>query len=418
MAYNMNKENSGGRGGIHYAWIICLVCALMQFCSIGLLMNTFQVFHPGLMAAFDLSNTELSLLIELRSIFNVASLFLVVKYYRRVGYKLGFLMALLLAASAMLVLYFARNYIMLCLAYSMMGSAYALSSAVPASSMVALWFEERRGFALGMMSAGSGVASVVMSPLFSRLLENHSLGFCFMLQAAIFVSAGILASVLLDTPENKKLCPYGMKKEGGGERLVRKDGTELPKRLMHKVMAAAFLMGAFQSVAYAYFMSLHTEEGIARDNVALGLSLFGLALIAGKFSFGYLSDRLGTSRANTLVYFCVFIGLVMSYFVHQNLALLYISMLLFGFGSCMGNVGLPVWASDFSRAAFYPETYNLIQKSFMIGNLVFNPAVGPAADLLGTYRPIYLTFAALSLVSYILIQSVYSNVHKGNKQPL
>lgn len=149
-----------------------------------------------------------------------------------------------------------------------------------------------------------------------------------------------------------------------------------------------------------------------RHNVALGLSLFGLSLIAGKFSFSYLSDRLSTSRANTLVYLCVFIGLVMSLFVHKNLALLYVSMLLFGFGSCMGNVGLPVWASDFSRAAFYPETYNLIQKSFMIGNLVFNPLVGPAADLLGTYRPVYLAFAVLSLVSYVLIQSVYKTIRK------
>ncbi len=81
MDSSINKKNNG--------WPVCIGCALLLFAVIGILVQSFSIFQPYFISARNFSNTQVSLLMTIRTLTSVVVLTAVDLYYKKNGYQKG-----------------------------------------------------------------------------------------------------------------------------------------------------------------------------------------------------------------------------------------------------------------------------------------------------------------------------------------
>ena len=92
--------------------------------------------------------------------------------------------------------------------------AYGLGAMLPASILMLRWFSSRRGTAIGICAAGTGISAVVFSSILSALIERFSLRVCFYFEALVsLLAAGRVFLLIRESPEACGLAPYGTREE-------------------------------------------------------------------------------------------------------------------------------------------------------------------------------------------------------------
>ena len=94
------------------------------------------------------------------------------------------------------------------------GVSHGLGAMLPASILMLRWFLSRRGTAIGICAAGTGISAVVFSPILSALIERFSLRVCFYFEALVsLLAAGLVFFLIRESPEACGLAPYGTREE-------------------------------------------------------------------------------------------------------------------------------------------------------------------------------------------------------------
>jgi|GEM_PF-5750778 len=153
------------------AMLSCAGCTLMLFVTCGLAFNVFSAAQPYVLAQNGFTNTQTSLITTIRSAAYLLGTFAIGRYYRRLGYRTGCALAAMLACVSFLLFAAAKSLAAYYFAGAVAGVSYALGSMVPASILMRRWFRAHSGLAIGICSAGTGLATVVFSPLFTAIAE-------------------------------------------------------------------------------------------------------------------------------------------------------------------------------------------------------------------------------------------------------
>ena len=97
-----------------YRWVICLACMLALFCTGGLLVTGFNVYTPYLISEGGLTNPQVSVVLMVRNLFTLISMFIVVPLIRRMDIRLNITSAILVAALAFVVFSLAKGFFAFC----------------------------------------------------------------------------------------------------------------------------------------------------------------------------------------------------------------------------------------------------------------------------------------------------------------
>ena len=144
----------------------------MLFVTCGLAFNVFSAAQPYILTQNGFTNTQTSLITTVRSAAYLLGTFAIGRYYRRLGYRAGCALAAVLACVSFLLFAAAKSLAAYYFAGAVAGVSYALGSMVPASILMCRWFRAHSGLAIGICSAGTGLATVVFSPLFTAIAES------------------------------------------------------------------------------------------------------------------------------------------------------------------------------------------------------------------------------------------------------
>ena len=154
------------------------------------------------------------------------------------------------------------------------------------------------------------------------------------------------------------------------------------------------IMGGLSNPGFVHLSVLYTSEGYAPMTVAFLISLCGIVLTLGKVLCGGAADLMGGLKASLLFIGLLLAGLVMCCFAFTgSVPLAAIAVFLFGVGSPVCTVGIPVWAGDLSEPKDYPKTVRNLQLIYAAGAMLFASTPGVIADHLGSYIPVYAIFA-------------------------
>ena len=397
---------------LHRAWAVCLGCTLMLFVCGGLSVNAFSVTQPYVLAYGGFTNTQTSMINTIRALSYLGCMFAAPPFFRALGYRLGTAVAVAFSAVSFAVFAASKTLAGFYLGGVLAGIGYGFGSMIPATILMNRWFHQKKGLAIGLCSASTGLAMIVFSPILTAICETHGLQACFLVEAVFsLVCAALVFLLIRETPERLGLAAYGAEDGGApAEPGAAPDAPlpPLPRRWLLPLWLAAGLLGAVASPGPTHLMILYTTAGMAAHAAALAVSLFGVALMVGKCVYGTACDRFGGYRMGWLFGAILCGGLVLCGLADtKSVAIMFAAVVLYGFGVSLSTVGLAIWAADFGGEARVAQLVRQLQLSYAIGSLILSTMPGMIADRTGSYAPAYLVLLACSVVSILAVQRTY-----------
>ena len=393
---------------LHRAWAVCLGATLMLLVSGGLCINAFSVTLPFIRVQNGFTNTQTSMITTVRSVTYLLGMFLTTLYYKKAGYRLGMTLSALFGAAAFALFAAARTLGGYYLAGAIAGLSYGFGSMVPATILMMRWFRSHRAMAVGLCSAGTGLATVAFSPVLTMLIEKYSLRTCFLFESAFCLAAAALIFLLVRAdPKSCGSAPCGTAAPESAQMRALHDIHPSPVRWVMLYLSMAFL-GAIAGPGFSHMMINFTTAGFSGAAAARAVSIFGFMLMAGKCAYGAVCDRLGAPRTNWIFGTALLLGVGGCVLVSfQSTALMYASAVLYGLGVPLNTVGMSIWAADFSPPELISRRVQRFQLWYAIGTLAFSFMPGAIADLTGSYAPAFALLLVFGAFSLLVVQSTY-----------
>ena len=386
----------------------------------GTVINGFTVYLPYLRDQFGFSNTQTSLLVDLRCATAFVGMFIVGVYYTKLSLRTGTGIAAFLVFLAFLIYSFSGNhYLLYAIGAAVSGFGYGLGSMIPLSLLMNNWFSDCLSLAIGISASGSGLATIILPPVIARMIEHHSIRFSFFVQAIVTLVITIIIVLLIrDYPRDLCLKRY---KKSAQTKASKK--TNMPPQIILKriptirssknvwiyLVIASFIMGILANPAFSHLPMLFTEAGCAPKTAALLVSLVGLVLTLSKIIFGRITDKIGIYYAFMIFGFIAFIGLVCLSLIHTGIMLfIMIGGIMVGLGFSTATIAIPCWAVDYANEKNYPKVLRTLEILYALGALIFTGMPGVLADITGSYVIAYIVFSLCIATAMIMVRLSYT----------
>jgi len=397
----------------HYAWAVCAAGTLLVFCTMGLSSNAFSACLPYIRNTYELTGSQGSSIMSVRSMFSVVGMLFVSKYYKVLGLRVGTGIACAIAALSYLSYSMSRTLPMFYVSAAIGGIAFGIGSMIPVSLLMTRWFVSRRALALGICAAGSGICTIFFPPLMVGLVQSLGLTKAFLIESAfVAVCCVFILLVVRDEPSKLGMEPYS---EGEADKAKAKIfGERNMKKGEWAFMAVAlFLVGGISTAMPAHFAELITSSGYSSALSAACVSVFGITLTAGKFIYGAVTDKIGAKRSTFLFYLLLVPACLCTLGANGGTPVFcYIMVALFGLGFPPSTVGVSVWSADFSTAERYAVTLKWFQILYACGGMVITLLPGLMFDRFGNYQSAYLLFIAFLAVIMTALMVMYKRIRK------
>ena len=393
---------------IHYAWWVCVGCALVMYCTGGLAINDFTVYQPFIIRVNGFSNAQASLLITVRSLASFFASLLAERYYRVLSLRVGMALAGFLSALGFLVYGVAGNYAAYCAASALVGVSFGIGTMTPIAILLERWFVKDRMLAVSACSAVTGLATFGVPSLITWLIQSLGLKATFLAEAAVIGALMFLSALLLrNDPGRMGLKPYGE-----GEAVESRERAHGNVVLDHRdqllLIPMTIAAGALTSSGYGHLSVYMNSLGYQPGVIAIGITISGLALMLGKLIFGVIAERYGNRRANIAFGGMLTAGLLLLCLAGGGLWVLYAAIAVYGVGLSLTTVGLTALAADWSTPDHYRATVEQFQTGYFAGALLFSPVPGIIADHAGgAYLPSFVLFLACGAYVLTAIALVY-----------
>lgn len=402
----------------HYGWVIMVGCFILLLYAMGLVMVTFSVFIPSLAQQFGLNRTQSSSLMTIQSVLSIVVMMCAGKIYKKYSVRLfSFIFGLFGVLGY--VIYAYSNVIWMCyLGSAALGIAQGGATMIPVSILLTKWFAQKRGLALGIATAGSGVAPMIFSPIIGRHLQTSGTSSAFLLVAGIIaVMAVLVVLILRDKPADMGLTPYGAdgsaapgSQAPGGMQGPPPGLTLADARknfCFYVLIAGCFLLGMTFVSTNNHYVAYLVSTGFDPALAAIGFSIMGAAGLIVKPMHGVLADKMGTARSNVLFYILWIVAQAFAVWATGSMYRADTFAILIAAGSGLGAIAMPLWISDIFGYRDYGQIYSFMMTCYQVGITLGLMLFGIVADISGSYMNSYLLNAVFSVLSLVFVQAAY-----------
>ncbi len=299
----------------------------------------------------------------------------------------------------------------------------SLCSANALQISVATWFHRRISLALGIMSCGFGfsgllipVAVAVVDAVGWRLGEIY-------FGVGMFLFIVPLSLLVRRRPEDYGLFPDGDLVATGvpsdlvSEHPVKKDdaggrGISVKQALSSHIFWFIAVALAAQTMIVnsvsTHVMPYLNSIGYSREVAGFVSSGIPIASVLGRFSFGWLGDRINTKKLTIFGFAVLGIGMLSFAFAFWGVFIIVLFLLAFGIGFGGTNTMRAVLPRTYFGLKSYGTILGLVMGIGTFGSMIGAPLAGYAYDTMGTYYYIWLIYAGvagLCLLSMLFVPS-------------
>ncbi|HSW57311.1 MAG TPA: MFS transporter [Dehalococcoidales bacterium] len=403
---NILQKEAGKK--IFYGWYIVLACFGINAVIHGI-RYSYGVFFKSLSGEFDLSRAATAGISSAYWILCAGFGFLGGILMDKVGPRklilpMGIVTGLSLAATSQ-----ANSTWQLFLSYSLLLSAGTGAVYSILMTLAQRWFHKKRGTAVGIVSAGVGVGTLIMTPLIAWLISHYEWRTTFLLMGIVLGLMIIgLSFFLKRDPAEIGLQPDG-ESAVQNTAAVKNQNTNAGETLSRAIRSRNFWLIAVIWFLWSFSLLLvlthlvpHlTDIGIKSTTAALVGGMIGAVSIAGRLSVGWLSDRIGRKTSILLTVFLQAASLFLLAWSNE-LWLFYLFAIVYG----LGYGGL-----DPATVALIGDIFGTRYLGRITGLLVFFWALGAGAgsaaggliyDAADSYFPAFVMIAGLMLLAAVL----------------
>ncbi|MFC1907117.1 MFS transporter, partial [Chloroflexota bacterium] len=249
-------------------------------------------------------------------------------------------------------------------------------------SNVSRWFSKKRGLAVGIVSSGSGLGILIMSPVIAYLIENFSWRTSYILMGLTIWLVVISLSMLLKrNPHNSGLT---FVEEMLNEDKAKLHGKELLSQATGFSLLQAVKIRKFWIIGFAWLLlsvCVHlilthiiphiTDADFSTPQAATVLGALGAFTVVGRLLGGGASDFIGRRKVS-VISALLGAGALLFLMTAQELWAFYLFSILFGLS--WGGLGIMI-------PAIIIDTFGLRNIGFIMGSQnvawVLGEAIGP-----------------------------------------
>ena len=283
------------------------------------------------------------------------------------------------------------------------GNGFGYATPIP---VMAKWFPDRRGLAVGLAVAGYGGGSAIFGPLANlKLIPAYGWRTTFEILGVIFFVMTMIGSFLLKNP------PVGYKPAGWTPAPASKSAATTYEFKPGEVVATPTFY--FMWIAYALGTSaglmvisqlipFAKSQGVSSAALAaIGLFVGAIGNASGRILSGWMSDALGRLNVLRLMIAISAVAMPVLYAVGANVTLLYV--VVFVVYWCYGTQ-LSVNASttsDFWGTKNAGINYGLLFTAWGVAGIIGPRIGGVLFDKYKNYKAAFYTAAVLAVIALI-----------------
>lgn len=284
------------------------------------------------------------------------------------------------------------------------GSSFYLT---PLLSTVPRWFEEKRGLALGIASAGMGLGGIIFPLLSQWFISSYDWQRAFLVLGIIaFVIMLPLAQFLKKSPQQMGLKPYGANRAiKDGQFPALTSGLSLNQAIrasrfwIFAPIHACFLFS--MQIIYVHIVPYAEDVGIVPMVAASIASVIAVSTIIGNLAIGFISDKIGGRLAFSACLVLAALALVWLLFAEE----------IWGFYLFAVAFGLAVGGTNPLATMITAELFGLKYLGVILGTVMLIGTVGGALgaplagvifDVTESYSLAFSICIALCVVAIIL----------------
>ncbi len=401
--------NAPVRNGFFYGWVIVAACTLMLAVTYGL-MYSYSVFFKPLADHFNWDRATVSLIysvsLVVRGAISIGTGWLADKYgAARLMVFCGFVtgLGLVLTSQVQTLWQFFITYALI--------EALGLSGAFGvATAMTARWFTRNRGLALGIVSCGVGIGTILIVPGTERLINAMDWSWAFIVCGIV---SGVLvigsALFLRMPPKSSPLVNNGGSKpaaaapRNGSQRDLSLSEAVRDSRVIISATIFALFIFCIQMIL-VHLVNYATDIGISSLVAAGFISLVGASSVGGRLAIGAGADRFGLYSTMTFCIVTAIAAMLVLIFVKEVWAF-FLFAVIFGFAYGGEVPQIPLFVGRFCGTKAMAALVGLILFVANIGGALGPWVGGKIYDLTSNYQWAF-TLGTLSLAAALVLTLV------------
>lgn len=403
----MNQDKSK----LFYGWYVALACGVGLACGIACVVTyTFAIFAKELIGEFGWSRTEVFIGLTV-SVITVALVAPVLgRLVDRVGPRRMILTSIVL--QAIMIASFSRQTDAVWTFYArfVLQTILALGTThVAFTRVIAVWFDRKRGLALGVALAGLGVGGAIWPPYTQFLISTFGWRSAYVgLAATILVlSFPVIALVVRDTPQSLGLQPDGEAAPAAATAAAGPPpgmtvGEALRTTTFWMMLAAFLLIGLSVTSVQLALPQLLTDRGVDAMLAATALSAVAVALVFGRVAAGWLMDRFFAPRV-AIAFLAGPIVAILLLAAGASGPFAFVAGLLTGMAAGAEVDVTAYLTSRYFGLRFFSGIYAWYYGAYSLGAGLGPLLTAAARDNLGSYTEALYAHAALLVVAAVLL---------------
>ena len=401
---------------LYYGWVVVISILLITTVLYGI-SSSYGLFFKSIEVEFNLTRTTTSAISSasriLAGFIALGAGYALDKYGPR---KVILLMGLFTGTSLLLTSQ-AQSLWQLFITYSLLLSLGIGAVFVVPTAIVSRWFERKRGLALGISGASSGLGMVMMAPLATFLIVNIDWRTAYIVIGLIALAVILpLSSLLKGEPSDVGELLDGSKNDStikqSNEQYTRINPIPLYKIFGSRGSWPVFFIWAFYGCCF-FFVLTHLvphilDRGFSSGEAASVAGTMGAAAIAGRILMGVASDRLGRKKVAASAAFLQFAAMLWMIW-SQELWMFYAFAIVYGFAYSGFASSMAALISDVFGLSRIGTVFGVLEVSFGIGSALGSIIGGLVFDSTGSYYMAFMIMA-LSMFSATLLVGLIKKV--------
>lgn len=270
-------------------------------------------------------------------------------------------------------------------------------------AVVAKWFPDKKGLAVGFTVIGFGLSPLITAPLAKSLIDANGVRQTFLTLGIAFTIIILVISTVLQTP------PPGW--EPQGFHAAAKTTSTVNERVPMMQTGSfyglwlCYAIGSFAGLAAIGIASPLAQEIVKLDaaTAASLVSLFAIFNGAGRPFFGWFTDRFTAKYGAVLAFVLILIASIMMLKVGQGDALTYkLAFALFYFSLGGWLAIAPTSTLTLFNPENYAKNYGVVFTAYGVGALGGTLLAGRIRDIFGNYTAFFYPTAGLAILGIVL----------------
>jgi MFS family permease len=420
MEKNMNNKK------VHYAWWIMVSCMAMMFGCTGILVGAQGIFFRSVVEGLRIKASEFSFYLTIGHFARAFSMPFAGKLLNTYDNRPLISLAIIFQAGAFICMGLYETIFGFYISAVIMGIAASITQTMSVPVLINNWFEKKAGTVMGITMSFSGIGAAIMQYVGAVVINQYGWKTAYFILGliAITMTLPFALFVIRTKPSEKNLLPYGAENSLNTTKNIfkslnpdeQKNEENIHDNSLFYIMVIFAVAVGYISSFQAHISNFASSIGVDIVKTGLVASVASVTLIAGKFSMGFINDRLGL-RMTTLIYslFGVVAAIIKIIFTASVLKNPYTISISIAF--CSGILfAVPTTLTPIiTRALFGSKIYSLVYSKIVMFyslSMAFGSTInGIIYDIFESYFPILIIIGIMSVITIFL---VYIATNKTN----